>query len=197
MSEKPETGMSLQEEQELVQRCRSGEVEPFGRVVEAYETRIRLLIFGVIRDRQTADDLCQETFIKAFRSLDRFQGRSSLYTWLYRIAINLALDYRRWSQRHPWMELDENRRQEREVEAWPGAGTSRFLLRDEVQRLVWEGMEKLSPVHRTTLILREWEELDYRRIARVMKCSVGTVMSRLFYARKRLKELLQDRLTDG
>lgn len=186
-----ESAISREEERELVERSLSGDIEAFGRVVRAYETRIRLLVYGVVRDRQTADDLSQEAFIKAFRSLNRFRGKSSLFTWIYRIALNRALDYRRRAKGRSWVEYDEAR----DPAESPAAGLKREdpsapLIREEERRLVRLALDRLSPRHRTALILREWEGLNYRQIAETMKCSVGTVMSRLFYARKQLKEII-------
>ncbi len=186
-----ETAISREEERDLVKRSLSGDIEAFGRVVRAYETRIRLLIYGVVRDRQTADDLSQEAFIKAFRSLSRFRGKSSLFTWIYRIALNRALDYRRREKVRSWVEYDEAR----DSAVSPAACLKREepsapLIREEDRSLVRMAMDRLNPRHRTILILREWEGLNYRQISETMKCSVGTVMSRLFYARKQLKEII-------
>lgn len=193
MNETTETGLNRSGERKLVDRCRAGDVEAFGEVVEAYESRIRMVIIGVVRDRSVAEDICQEAFIRAFRSLDRFRFKSSLYTWIYRIAFNLALDHHRRHHRLRLVRLDE--KVDPKVE--PGAaGRSRDpsepLVREETRRLVWKGLGRLSPSHRAILVMREWEGMDYRRIAEAMKCSPGTVMSRLFYARKKLKEVLSE-----
>lgn len=184
--------MDYPDDLELVRRCREGDRDSFRGLVEKYEHRLYLLIYGIVLDREQARDLAQEAFLKAYRSLKTFQGKSGFYTWLYRIAFNLALDAKRKSSGRELLEYDDSR--EFDPALSPGGGfplPDRVLLGKELREALRRGMEALSGIQRTTIVLREWDGLSYEEIARMMKCSRGTVMSRLHYGREKLREVLR------
>ena len=188
--------MDYPDDLELVNRCREGDIDSFRGLVEKYQQRLYLLIYGIVLDREQARDLAQEAFLKAYRSLGSFRGRSSFYTWLYRIAFNLALDAKRKRSGREMMEYDDTRHCE-PVQA-PGGDfprPDRILLGKELRERLLAGLESLSLPQRTAIVLREWEGRSYDEIAGIMKCSRGTVMSRLHYGREKLRKLLRPYLS--
>ena len=184
--------MDYPDDLELVRRCRAGDINSFQGLVEKYQRRIYLLAYGIVLNREQARDLAQEAFLKAYRSLKTFRGKSGFYTWLYRIAFNLALDAKRkWAGREMF-EYDDTR--QLDPARNPGGGIplpDRALLGKELREALQRGLEELSPVQRTAIVLREWDGRSYGEIARIMKCSRGTVMSRLHYGREKLREALR------
>lgn len=176
----------------LIERIRAGDARAFAPLVERYRRRVYQLCCSVVRNEEEALELTQETFLKAWRNLAGFKGDSSFFTWLYRIALNLCLDHTgRASARAEHVEWRED------DDSADGSG-SPFLAPDrsfevlDRARRVRAALEKLSPAHRAVIVLREVEGMSYDEIAETMQCSVGTVMSRLFYARRRLAALLTD-----
>ena len=179
---------------ELVRLARAGDRGAFQELVERYQRKIYAVLLGMLHDPDAAWETSQETFLKALRSLDQFKGESSFYTWLYRIAVNLAIDYQRREGRKPLLGLTDE-----VVEAQQGLQDD--MRRDDPFRRVGNrqigervraAIDQLTPEHRAVILLREVEGLSYEEISRVMECAKGTVMSRLHYARKRLQELLRD-----
>ena len=155
------------------------------------------MIYQMVRNEEDAWDLAQDGFVKAWKSLTHFRGQSSFYTWLYRIMANVSLDWLRRRHVRGDSEFDDTiglRRIE------PGAPTAPKpemqpldrIADGEIRSRVDSAIEKLSPEHRTVVVLRELEGLDYQEIADAMETSIGTVMSRLFYARKKLQSLLRE-----
>ena len=190
--------MEYPEDQELVRRCQKGDVDSYRGLVEKYQERLCLLVYGIVLDREEARDLVQEAFLKAYRSLGTFRGDSGFYTWLYRIAFNLALDAKRKRSGRETMEYDDSRDFDPAVSP-PGMPPrpDRALLGRELEEALHRGLELLSPAHRAVIVLREWEGMSYDEISRQMRCSRGTVMSRLHYARKKLREHLRAYLRGG
>lgn len=188
--------MDYPDDLELVNRCREGDLDSFRGLVEKYQQRLYSLIYGIVFDREQARDLAQEAFVKAYRALDSFQGKSGFYTWLYRIAFNLALDAKRKGTGREMMEYDDTR--EIDPALAPRGDFSRpdqVVLRAELREQIRRGLESLSRIQRTTLVLRDWEGRSYQEIAQIMSCSRGTVMSRLHYGREKLREFLGPYLT--
>ena len=181
----------------LVRRCREGDTNAFEELVTKYRTRIFSMIYGIVQNEQDAWDLTQEGFVKAWRSIHRFKGQSSFYTWLYRIMTNVAVDSLRRKGFKKTTEFDD-RIAPGEVEA--GSRTTpaadplphQGLERQEIRQRIERAISKLSPEHRAVILMKEIEELQYNEIADILGCSIGTVMSRLFYARKKLQSLLKD-----
>jgi RNA polymerase sigma-70 factor (ECF subfamily) len=148
---------------------------------------------GMTGNPEDAMDVAQETFLRAHRNLGAFLGESSFYTWLYRIAVNVAIDHRRRDARRSEVVTDtdviaETNAADRVTE--PDAGASSAELRGTLLRAI----DELTPEHKAAIVLREIEGLSYEDISRVMQCSKGTVMSRLHYARKKLQARLRDLL---
>ena len=177
---------------ELVQRSRDGEAGAFRELFERYHRGLLAVATGLTGNPEDAADVVQETFVRAHRHLGSFLGESSVYTWLYRIATNAAIDFRRRQSRRAdalGEPIDENYADaDRTVE--PG----RELDRKHIGRRIFESLGELTPEHKAAIILREIEGLSYEEISRVMQCSKGTVMSRLHYARKKLQAKLKDLL---
>jgi len=148
-----------------------------------------------MRNEEEAIDLSQEAWVKGWQRLRQFQGESSFATWMTRIVINLCLDQLRKQKRKRAESIEEMddesggvERQMPVITVNPTAGLERVELRERIDR----ALGQLSYEHRTALVLHEFEELEYKEIAKVMGCSIGTVMSRLFYARRKMATLLAD-----
>src|ERR1700758_2120267 len=181
----------------LVRRCQKGDDLAFELLVIKYRSKVFSMIYGMVQNEQDAWDLAQEGFVKAWRSIHRFKGQSSFYTWLYRIMTNVTIDSLRRKGIHGEAEFDD-RIAPANVE--PGSRTTPSavplphikLEQREIRQRIDEAIGKLSPEHRAVIVMKEIEDLQYSEIAEILECSLGTVMSRLFYARKKLQTLLRD-----
>jgi RNA polymerase sigma-70 factor, ECF subfamily len=189
--------LSLEQIQGLVRRAQQGDTAAFEKLVELYKSKIYNYVVRMLGDPETAEDVAQEAFIKAYSSLPSFRGAASFQTWLYRIASNLAIDtVRRRKYRRNTYSLDEpvetgEGQMERDVED-ESAGPERRLQSAQLQRTVSEAILQLSPKLRTVLILYELQGLSYEEIANIVGAPLGTVKSRLFNAREQMKRLLAD-----
>jgi RNA polymerase sigma-70 factor (ECF subfamily) len=179
-------------EADLVRQAQKGDMASFEELVARYRDRIYARAYSMMRHEEEALDLSQEAWVKGWQRLAQFQGDSSFVTWMTRIVINLCLDQLR-KQKRQRAESIEAMEEEGGVERQmpvvnpnPTAGLERTELRERIDR----ALAQLSLQHRTVLVLHEFEDLEYREIAKRMKCSIGTVMSRLFYARRRMSSLL-------
>jgi RNA polymerase sigma-70 factor (ECF subfamily) len=178
---------------ELVEAARAGNAAAFEVLVHRYSERAYRVAFRVVRDADESRDVVQDALIKAYRGLESFESRSSFYTWLYRIVVNLALDRRRREQRAPSVEWDDGVAHQVDPRSVSTAAESpeAAARRREVRGLVAQGVERLPEGQREVLLLREVDGLSYEEIAQTMKISKGTVMSRLHYARKKMIGFLQ------
>jgi RNA polymerase sigma-70 factor, ECF subfamily len=182
---------------ELVKRCQAGDSSAFNDLVTRYRSKAFTMIYGMVQNEQDAWDLAQEGFLKAWKSIHRFKGNSSFYTWLYRIMTNVTIDSLRRKGIHGEAEFDD-RIATAQVE--PGSRTTpssvplphKKLEQREIRQRIDQAISKLSPEHRAVIVMKEIEDLQYNEIADILSCSLGTVMSRLFYARKKLQSLLRD-----
>jgi RNA polymerase sigma-70 factor (ECF subfamily) len=185
---------------DVISRAREGDHDAFRVLVERYQDRAYRLALRVLRDEEQARDVVQDGFLKVYRSLDRFEGRSGFYTWLYRVIMNLCLDAKRRdrSQRH--VEWDETAPGEIDPATADAAnelyqqqtGPAGSFERAELRGIMAGAIEQLPDDARQTLLLREVEGLSYAEIAECLGIPKGTVMSRLHHARRRVRELLVD-----
>ncbi|HVG79130.1 MAG: sigma-70 family RNA polymerase sigma factor [Candidatus Rokuibacteriota bacterium] len=179
----------------LIEKCRAGDVAAFEPLVEKYRQRVWRLAYNVLRDREEAWDVAQEAFIKAYQALPSFRGQSAFYTWLYRIAMNVAADRARsraaqgrafGTERVPEEDWERVITDPNPAEASP-ADTA---VRREERRKIMQALDQLSEDHRRIIMLGDLEGLSYREIAETLEIPMGTVMSRLHNARKRLRDVL-------
>jgi RNA polymerase sigma-70 factor (ECF subfamily) len=179
------------DEAELIERAKKGDTKAFGILVERYQRRVIGVAMAVVHNQEDAAELAQETFVRAFQSVGKFESRSSFSTWLYRIAANIAIDFHRRERRHPTMRGEEA---EDEIQRLPSKLGDSFkeAQRSELSQRIRDALAELTPEHRAAILLREVEGLSYDEISEVMQCPRGTVMSRLHYARNRLREILKD-----
>lgn len=182
---------------DLVKRAQNGDARAFDTLVTRYRGRVYSMTYHLVQNESDAWDLAQDAFIKAWRALPQFKLDSSFYTWLYRIAHNCAYDWLRKRKIDSAGEFDDNRADHQPdptAEAVPHAFTrpDKAMANAELGTRIRAAVARLSEEHRTAILLREVEGMPYDEIAKVMQTSIGTVMSRLFYARKKLQELLKD-----
>ena len=177
------------DEPQLILDSAKGDREAFRTLVERYQSRMLRLVSQVIRSREDAEDIVQESFVKAYLSLGSFRGQSSFYTWMYRIAFNLAIDWKRKAARRGGDKLELS-----DIETGKAVAAvdeakipSDDLFRKEQSALITNALDELSEDHRMVIVLREVDGLSYEEIAKITKASIGTVMSRLHYARKKLQ----------
>ncbi|MFA4015269.1 MAG: hypothetical protein RUDDFDWM_000349 [Candidatus Fervidibacterota bacterium] len=187
-------------DEELVEMAQNGDRNAFTILVKRYQDRIYNLIYRYVGNVEDALDLTQETFIKAFVKLGEFRGNSKFYTWLYRIAVNACIDFRRrerisivhWDDIKPnefdRLDMDESMNSVDVV--GEDNNPEMHMLKSELKQIVREAISALPEHLRIVLILREYEDLSYEEIASIVGCRVGTVKSRLFQAREMLKRKL-------
>ncbi len=188
--------MTREQEAQIVRRVLQGDVNAFEKLVTEYEKAVYAIALRMTGNAEDAADMTQETFIKAYNSLQAFRGESKFSVWLYRIASNVCLDFLRSRSRKPTVSLsvedDEGEETELDIadeSQSPEQLLERGLTRDAVRR----GLEALPPDYRQILLLREIQGLSYEEIADTLSIEVGTVKSRIFRARKRLCSfLIQD-----
>jgi RNA polymerase sigma-70 factor, ECF subfamily len=179
----------------LVRLAQRGDAEAFEELVARHRDRIFARAYSMMRNEEEAIDLSQEAWVKGWQRLKQFQGESSFSTWMTRIAINLCLDQLRKQKRHRAESIEEMDEESGGVERLMPPVTynpTERLERGELRQRIDRAMSQLSFEHRTVLVLHEFEEMEYKEIATAMGCSIGTVMSRLFYARRKLAVLLSD-----
>lgn len=172
-------------DRELVFRAQQGDAEAFSGLLVRYRDRIYATLYGLTGDRETSEDLLQEVSIKAHQSIGRFRGDSQFYTWLYRVAVNRWKDWR----------ISMSRRREDVIEGvfdrTPGTyRTNAEAETGEIRRILSDALEELPEIWREVIVLREIDDLSYEEIAATLSCSIGTVKSRLFRARARLRDIL-------
>jgi RNA polymerase sigma-70 factor (ECF subfamily) len=179
---------------EMIRAVRDGHSTAYQGLVEKYQSRIYNLIYGMVRNREDARDLTQDAFVKAYQKLDSFRLEASFYTWMYRIASNVSIDFIRKAKRRGTTEFDESIA----VKESDGAiadshhvdSPSKELERKQLYGNIMSALQKLPEDQRQAVLLRELEGFSYKEISDIMGIPEGTVMSRLFYARKRLQQLL-------
>jgi len=180
----------------FLEKARKGDEDAFGEIVRIYHERVYSVAFRYVQNAEDAADLAQQAWIRAWKKLASFEQRSAFFTWMYRVVASVCLDYLRKKKRLAEQSIPDG------VEPLPaiGAGSApsarsrpdRELEHAEVRTRFQEALDELSPEHRMAIMMREVDGYSYEEIARTMKCRKGTVMSRIFYARKKLQERMQE-----
>ena len=182
----------------LVNAARGGDLPAYDQLVQRYQERIYATIYHMTSNHEDANDIAQETFIKAHSALKAFKGDSSFYTWVYRIAVNKTINFLKQRKNKVSLslnDLDFNVENDPELVAFVSEKTPRRAAAlAELQQKLNEAMQKLSDVHRMVVALHDVQGHSHEEIANIMDCNVGTVRSRLFYARQQLQALLSDYL---
>jgi len=185
-------------ESELVRRARKGDLQAYDDLVKRYQERIYATIYHMTSNHEDANDLAQDSFIKAFQALKSFKGGSTFYTWLYRIAVNKTINFLKQRKNRQHMSLNDidfNAEHDTDLIALISEKTPR---RDaglnELQKKLNEALLKLSEPHRLVVVLHDVQGQSHEEIAEIMDCNIGTVRSRLFYARQQMQAELADYL---
>jgi RNA polymerase sigma factor (sigma-70 family) len=191
----PERQQEADADRALVQQVQAGDVAAFNRLILKYRERLYSVIYNMTGNREDTADLAQDTFIKAFQSINRFQGNATFFTWLYRIAVNSTVTHLRKNRLRTFFSLEkvveEGKNSEIIAALTDKSGAERDTFVKELQEKLNDALQKLSINHRTVITLFEIDELSHAEIAEVMDCSVGTVRSRLHYAKQLLQAELQ------
>ncbi len=178
----------------LVGYAQKGQAKAFSELVRRHHVRIFHTAFGMVGNREDADDLAQLAFMKAFQSLHQFKGQSLFSTWLYRISINCCLDWIKSQQRKYDVKMDDDwwHRQADGEALFGGTKQTDYMVEQgELRDFLAHAMSQMPPIFRSVLVLRELNGLSYQEIASIEGCSVGTIKSRLFRARAQLRKLLR------
>jgi len=186
------------QESELVQRARKGDLGAYDQLIQRYQERIYATIYHMTSNHEDANDLTQEAFIKGYQALKSFKGGSSFYTWVYRIAVNKTINFLKQRKNRSQMSLNDidfNAEHDPDLVALiSDKNPRREAGLTELQEKLNEGMQKLSEPHRLVVTLHDVQGLSHEEIAKIMGCNIGTVRSRLFYARQQLQGFLADYL---
>lgn len=183
----------------LVKRVQGGDIAAFDSIMLLYRERLYSVIYNMTFNHDDAADLTQESFVKAFRSLGKFKGKSSFFTWLYRIGVNMTLSHLQRKKTRKFFsfeQISDEYGSSKEFEKLSSSESSsvRNTLLNELHQKLNEALLKLSDKHRTIVVLFEIDGLSHREISKIMKCTEGTVRSRLHYAKLQLQSLLSDYL---
>jgi RNA polymerase sigma-70 factor (ECF subfamily) len=193
----PQPSASVDED-ELVRGAREGDLAAYDELVKRYQERIYATLYHMTSNHEDANDLAQEAFIKAFHALKSFKGGSSFYTWLYRIAVNKTINFLKQRKNRTHMSLDDmdfNAEHDPDLMALISDQTPRRAAGlSELQKKLNEALMKLSEHHRLVVVMHDVQGLSHEEIAEAAGCNVGTVRSRLFYARQQLQGFLADYL---
>ena len=192
-----ERGADAAEDAEWVKKAQSGDMQAFDRLVSKHRGKIYAMIYNMVKNDADAWDLSQEAFIKAWKALPKFESRSRFSTWLFRISHNVVYDWLRKRRIESEGELNDEVLDASRID--PGAATApnhdarpdEAIQQSELRAEIKSAIGKLSEEHREVILLREVQGLDYKEIAEITENSMGTVMSRLHYARKKLQTILK------
>lgn len=181
---------SCDEEREAILQCQKGNKQAYGYLVKKYMKRAYFIALGFVGSHENALDLSQEAFVRAFRAIGRMDVNRKFFTWYYQILRNLCFNFLRDRARHarPFAEISDM-----ELRTIPDKteNAEEILERKEIQEAVWKALDELRPHEREIILLKDFQDLSYKEIAEVLNCPIGTVMSRLFNARKALKTKLK------
>jgi RNA polymerase sigma-70 factor (ECF subfamily) len=187
----------------LVERCQNGDMGAYSELVNLYQRRVYSIAFSMLKNADDAMDVAQDAFVKVYRYINNFKGTSSFYTWLYRIVVNLCIDHMRRAGKMGNAEFDE-KFHDRFIDESAGTVMSTGLnnhpgknvSRKELANLIDAAIGELPPYHRAVIVMREVEGMSYTDMARALKVSKGTIMSRLHHARQKLQRILGDYVSD-
>jgi RNA polymerase sigma-70 factor (ECF subfamily) len=177
-----------------VEAARKGEVQAFRELVNRHQRRAYAVALGMVHDPDDARDIVQEAFLKVYKNLSTFEGEAQFFTWLYRIVMNVSIDLLR-KKRGQQVEFDDAQAHDDPdpgglAPVRTGFDPARALADKELRAQILRALEQLSPTHRAVLVMREVDGLSYQEMADTMQCSIGTIMSRLFHARKKMQAML-------
>jgi RNA polymerase sigma-70 factor (ECF subfamily) len=182
---------------DLVRRAQAGDYTAFDALVTKHRGKVYAMIMNMVKNDADAWDLAQDSFIKAWKALPKFENRSKFSTWLFRISHNVVYDWMRKKKLRSEGELDDELLDANRIDMTAATAPKQSQRPDEamagneLRAEIEDALNKLSPEQKETIVLREVQGMDYKEIAEVMDCTLGTVMSRLFYARKKLQTLLK------
>ena len=202
-SEEATGGSSSKGDHDLVQRVQAGDTAAFRALFDKYHRRAFAVAMGVVKNQDDALDAVQEAFVKVHKNIHKFQGSSSFYTWLYRIVMNVSIDHVRRTSRRKTLDFDERALHEESEVAGDGAlvpsvtdaNPGKAALRRELGGAIQAALQELPEHHRAVIVLREIEGMSYEEMAEALEVPKGTVMSRLFHARKKMQAALAPYLT--
>ncbi len=181
---------------ECVRRTLAGDNGAFAELFEHYRDRVYAVAYGYAREREAALDVVQDAFVKAYEKLSGFKGQSGFYTWVTQIAINLSIDRVRKKKRRKLIQLEEHHVPQKHLgAASPPDAPSRRLLSTELRTHYERALAELSEKHQSVFVLHTVKGMAYKEIALALEISLGTVMSRLHYARKRMRSLMEEYLS--
>ena len=195
-----EAEQSAEEDRLWVEKLQKGNTRAFDFLLRKYQRRLYAIVYNLTSNKEDAADITQDVFIKAYKSINSFQGNSSFYTWLYRIAMNTTISFIRKNRKKSIVSLEnwEDSNAQDVILSHvktKDVGDKATLLK-ELQEKLNESLQKLSVIHRTVIVLFEIDGLSHGEIAKILHCSEGTVRSRLHYAKEQLKLSLKHYLKD-
>lgn len=183
------------DDSELVAALKEGQEHAYRQLIRKYQVKLRSIAYGITLDAEDSLDIVQDVFLKVYRGIDKFEGKSSLYTWLRRITVNECLNWKRkWGRRLKWQHqsIDDDSFYETPEMSNEKETPENIYRKKELEKLLEEGLNILPEKARTVFVLKELEGLSYEKIGKLLGISRGTVSSRLFYAREKLREFLRD-----
>jgi RNA polymerase sigma-70 factor, ECF subfamily len=195
------SGELSQEDARLLRGLRSGIEEAYEELISRYQQPVYGMVFRLVGNQSDASDVVQEVFLKVFRSVGSFREKSSLRTWIYRIAVNEAYNHRRWFGRHCKREVaidcEEHERSAYDLSVDPGPSPFERAASTETRQLIEVALERVNPVFRAAVVLRDIEDLSYEEIAEILEVSLGTVKSRILRGREALRRELNECMEPG
>ena len=183
------------DERSIILRCQKGDTQSYGRLVEKYMKRAYFTALGLVGVHEGALDLSQDAFVRAYRSINKLDADRKFFTWYYQILRNLCFNYLRDTARHarPFSDIGDNQ-VDNIIDS--SQDSSLQVEQNELKEAIWNAMDTLKPHEREIIMLKDFQEMSYKEIAESMDCPIGTVMSRLFTARKALKNKLESYFND-
>ncbi len=195
-SEETTGGLAELNDKELVKRAQGGDLPAYDELMRRHQGKIYGLIYNMTSNQQDAEDLVQEVFLKGYKVLDRFQGKSSFYTWIYRIAVNRTINYVKQRRNRSALSLNDLDLSIESDPAYVELSSRDTPFRDtslsEMQEKLNAALQTLSEKHRAVVVLHDIQGVPHEEIGKMMGCSSGTVRSRLFYARQQLQAELSE-----